>query len=427
MNATLAVIANTTVVESNCGNTDEGIQAKWLIGVVSCVLGSFMTCSGMVLQKLAHMRNDELPVEERRPEVAGLLCSPMWWLGFFLLTALCIPGDLVAMALTPQSVLAPLSGVTIVLCQIVAPIVLKTERVTRLDWMASICIVVGCGATTASGSQCSEEYTLDQLLDLFTNAPFIIHEVLVVLMIVGLMLMIWFGIPSLVGPEQRHRYVAVCWSLLAGLFAGQSNMTFKVVGEVMETTAGGDNSAWGRPYVYMFMVGLLITATGQMSCMNKALQVWTAVKVSPMYFASLILFSTMSGTILFEEYKQITTVGAVVFPIALILVLGSILLLTRKDEKVVPEEEPAKSEGPDLEGQTPGGPDKQTPKGGGMVAVGVDDFCKVSEEPIPGDVQIIDISAEPDEAYAKAVGISAEPDLPNAVEMPAIAHKYAVS
>jgi len=312
------------------------VDPKWLIGVCACIAGSFVTCLGMCLQKLAHIRNDQLPDEEKQKEVAGILCTPMWWVGFLLMTLLCVPGDLLAMALTPQSVLAPLSGVTIVLCQIVAPYLLKTETMTRLDWVASICIAVGCGLTTMTGSHCSKEYAIDDLLDLFTKVPFIVHEVLAALLFLSMTIWIKYGIPAFVAEDLRHRYTAVCYCLLSGLFAGQSNMFFKAAAEVLEMTVSGDSSGWEHPSTYCFIFALIVSATAQMSYMNQALQIWTAIKVSPLYFASLILFSTVSGTVLYQEYKQITLMGFFLFPFAITLILGSILLLTRKEEKVIP-------------------------------------------------------------------------------------------
>jgi len=311
------------------------VDPKWLIGVCACIAGSFVTCLGMCLQKLAHIRNDQLPDEEKQKEVAGILCTPMWWVGFLLMTLLCVPGDLLAMALTPQSVLAPLSGVTIVLCQIVAPYLLKTETMTRLDWVASICIAVGCGLTTMTGSHCSKEYELDELVNLFTKVPFIIHEICVAVLFLSITLWIKYAIPALVPPHLRHRYIAVCYCLLAGLCAGQNNMFFKACAEVLEMSVSGDSSGWEQPWTYCFILALLVAATAQMSYMNKALQIWTAVKVSPIYFASLILFSTVSGTVLYQEYKQITSLGSFLFPAATVMILGSILLLAFKEEKVL--------------------------------------------------------------------------------------------
>ena len=73
----------------------------------------------MVLQKYAH--NQQERGETKSSYFMGFQLSWMWFLGFVLLVFVPMPLDLAALALAPQSIIAPLSGVTIVLSQEILP------------------------------------------------------------------------------------------------------------------------------------------------------------------------------------------------------------------------------------------------------------------------------------------------------------------
>ena len=49
------------------------------------------------------------------------------------------------------------------------------EKVTRLDWIATAVIVTGIVCATAFGNHCSYTYTLQDMVDLFAETPFIVH------------------------------------------------------------------------------------------------------------------------------------------------------------------------------------------------------------------------------------------------------------
>ena len=89
---------------------------RW-VGVLCSLLACFGTVSGMMLQKLSHMRNEALPVHQRKP----VLRRPLWWLSLFLMIVVPSPLDVASLALAPQSLLAPLSAVTLLLNALLAP------------------------------------------------------------------------------------------------------------------------------------------------------------------------------------------------------------------------------------------------------------------------------------------------------------------
>jgi len=313
---------------------------KMGIGLGCALLGSFATSAAMVCQKLAHNRNAELAPEMRHREYQGMLMSPMW-LGGMAINVAVIPFSAVSIALVPQSVLAPLSGVTIVCCQILAPWILK-ERITVQDWIASILIVAGCGLSTAFGDLCSGEIKFRQLLTFCESAFFWISEGVGAAFFIGVCIAICYlhrvlrdtprqmsqGIAPPIVEESAHQYLALCFGTLGGFYGGQQNIAFKLVGEIGEETIAGSAARYWEswpPYISMFLS--IAFAVGQISYLNKGLKEWTAVKVLPVYYSSLIFFSTSYGLIFYKEYEEQSLVHNLIFGCAVMIIVFGVLLL----------------------------------------------------------------------------------------------------
>jgi len=272
------------------------------------------TAAAMVLQKLAHNRQQDSP---KHPEWNGMLLSPLWLTGLLIQVAT-IPFCAVSIALVPQSVLAPLSGVTIVASQIIAPYVLK-EQITVRDWLASIVIVAGCGLSTAFGDLCSMDVDFETMLEYCRSHIFWGSEVLFVILFVVAFTIAWSqgrtvaSQPASADGVRASHYQAACFAALSGLIGGQQNIAFKMIGEIFKLTFLGDDGKHADPVAldsnnttmandtlailpaaysgpteywsnwppYTFLAFAFFLAILQLSYLNKGLKGWTAVKVLP--------------------------------------------------------------------------------------------------------------------------------------------------
>ena len=66
-------------------------------------------------------------------------------------------------ALAGQSLIMPLTGVSVVMNQVLAPYILG-ERLTRVDVFATVIIVLGIVLSTAFGVHTSATFTMDKLV-----------------------------------------------------------------------------------------------------------------------------------------------------------------------------------------------------------------------------------------------------------------------
>jgi len=304
-----------------------------ILGMGLCVLASVGSTFGLLLQKWAHVQQEGLPDDKKWPESGAAILSPSWILGLVLLVAVPFPLDLVAFTLAPQSLVVPLTGVTLVLNQVFAPFMLD-EKVTRLDWIATGVIVTGIVCATAFGSHCSYTYTLSDMIDLFGAPAFVVAESLLAAVLIMLMwwLTKWGAEGCLTGEFEIMRSRSVAYGLLAGLIGGQQQIFLKASGELLETTINGRNEDWTRYESYMIVLACIGFAVAQIMLLNKGLVLWTAVKYLPIYNVALIVSSTTYGSIFYEEYKGIDTLGIAMFSLGvLIVVLGSLLLMLKQE------------------------------------------------------------------------------------------------
>jgi len=307
--------------EESCGGSSVGVGFV-ILGLGLAVLASVGSTFGLILQKLAQLNNDLLPANQRHSTSGGIIWSKTWWAGLVLLILVPFPLDLIAFGLAPQSLVVPVTGVTLILNQVIAPCILD-EKVVCLDWIATGIITVGIVFTTAFGAHCSYTYNIDQTMALFEKKPFHVAESFFVCSMIAAAV---FAKCAATKPRR-----AIAYAYMAGAVGGQMQMLLKATGEVFEETIGG-NSEWGSKWeCYLLSFGCIILAVVQIQLLNKGLALWTAIKYLPIYNVCLIVSSTTHGAVFYEEYKDLDTLGIVMFPIAVLVIVAGASLLGFKN------------------------------------------------------------------------------------------------
>src|SRR5581483_1611977 len=148
------------------------VQA-WGIGVllslVACALGSF----GINLQKYAHVSQQQQQRRRRQrpPRVHQQHeHDDFWyaWLAGFMIVILGAVLDLVSFAFAPVSLLAPLGAMTLLLNILVAPCIVR-ETPSKRDVLVTFIIFGGAVLTIVFGGKDEPSYTLQTLIDLYTQ------------------------------------------------------------------------------------------------------------------------------------------------------------------------------------------------------------------------------------------------------------------
>lgn len=179
-------------------------ENDWIIGVIFSFASSILSCLGLIFQKYAHNQNQALPDDKKYPIVAGIVCSPYWWASFIMMGLFPFPFDFFAYAFAAQSLVAPFAGLTLIMNQFFAPLILK-EKLHRVDIYASLVVFVGTTLTTVTGNHDDESYVIEDLLYYFTRISFLIG-VICLLMIMILM----YSSLKLTDPLNRNQKPCNC-------------------------------------------------------------------------------------------------------------------------------------------------------------------------------------------------------------------------
>lgn len=322
-------------------SAEDSEEWKYLLAITASIFSSAGSAGGMVMQKFAHTANQNAEEKYKWPESDGIIMSPQWWFGAVILILVPMPFDLVALSLAPQSIIAPLAGVTIVMVQVIAPWVLG-EFVYCSDWVATSLILVGCVLSTAFGSHCSVDYDIDGMMALFSSEVLWYAEVWWGFSIAVTYFLMFSFIPGRypdINTNPKHEYsrrkwTSICYAYLGGAFAANQNIAFKAVGELLEKSMGyNDDSSWHTWEPYMMIIAVIVLSYFQLTSLNKGLSMWKAVKNLPIYNTSYVLMSSTYGGIYFQEYKNLSPVGGVFFAIGVLVICSGIGILALKDEE----------------------------------------------------------------------------------------------
>jgi multidrug transporter EmrE-like cation transporter len=265
--------------------------------------------------------------------MGAFICSPMWLSGFILTVLLSFPFDIMSLMFIPQSVAAGMSAFTIVLNQIISPHLAGEPPLSRMDWCATLTIVCGVVLVTTFGNHCSREYSVDQMLVLWEDKLWIGIESTAPLLMLACFANIYYFIPAMnMSEEKKSKAVATTYSILAGVMGGQQNIFFKAGGEMLEKLLEGDDSSFFRWQGYVFMFMAIVCAVCQLQWINLGIKHWHISRTYPIYITCLILCSAFYGMMHYQEYKGLTTNGIILFPVAVLVVITGIVLLSLRTE-----------------------------------------------------------------------------------------------
>jgi len=298
---------------------------EWLtfLGLSLNVLGSFLTSGAFILQKLTH--NDEAETH--------FCCRWRWWLGFVMLTcAGLLEGT--SLAFTPLSIVAPLSGLTVLLNTVFAVCFLKeTYR-----WIEAVIVGVlaaGIACTTTWGPH---KQTKDM------NAKFLQHTLYRMDMGYYYIAICFVGavFAVLIYCYQRCHHVkrlhAFGYGMLAACLGGQQNMFLKC-GFLMIKQIFAGHHEWTHVFFWETLGFVLVLAFAQISILNMGLAQHDAVSYIPIYQAALVVFGVLAGGVFFSEFKNLVHTQLVGFCVGIGLIVLGLLALT-----AVPPPEPEQEE-----------------------------------------------------------------------------------
>eukprot|EP01063_Lacrimia_lanifica_P032578 TRINITY_DN558_c0_g3_i1.p1 TRINITY_DN558_c0_g3~~TRINITY_DN558_c0_g3_i1.p1 ORF type:complete len:482 (+),score=143.57 TRINITY_DN558_c0_g3_i1:81-1526(+) len=375
--STMTLGANTTddCLPDPSGEGEDGVDTGLVVmGTLLVIAASFVSCFGINLQKLAHNRNLQLELGNRK----GSMCQWRWWLGIiFMILASCL--DMAALPFVPLSRVAALGCTTMVANIVITPFFLK-EDLTRHDLLGCVPIVVGTVLACLFGAGEEHEVSSDCLLQYFGAPLFNVYLALIMIVLAGsyymifcyrkleqelqqrnllddplesvwlhknLEMMDFVDLPKycVIVTRMGPQFYPSIHAMYAGVWGAQSVMFAKAVLKFLGNAIYGEGKSTGDSvlYLFIFLVPTGICLYNQMTYLNRSLQIYRdALFVLPVYQAFWVAAGILSGLFFYQEYREIRHLDAVMFAIGCLFAIAGLLVLSRRESTTPAIESPTR-------------------------------------------------------------------------------------
>eukprot|EP01083_Nonionella_stella_P165133 548630_1 len=323
---------------------------NWFIGVVLAILANIISNLGLNFQKKAHSRRQaqkqalnnkktsyERPIthpqannidghkssptasnskedassaqQQSNKKQGSYVCDGVWLVGLCgqVLGALL---DFVALGYAPQSVVAPLGSLTLVV-NVIVSVPMHNEIPSMRTILGTLCIICGAVTTVASSPREDSVESVSGVFDLYEHTSFLIYASITGgLISIGWCLTQYFVYLSrnkqaryTVKYYKQHRFVIAA---ISGTMGAQNVLFAKSVSVlVVQSIENGGRLLFGYWETYLLLAGLVSTIYFQLRWLNSGLKRFSALYVAPIFQAFWITVSVMGGLIVYKEYEHI--------------------------------------------------------------------------------------------------------------------------
>ena len=277
------------------------------VGFTSAILSSFGSCAALMVIRLSTDRESHLPFCQRRLFFIGAWSNLACEVG---LTSL-------ALALAPLSLLAPVSGLTIVFGAMFAWVGLfgnKREKITPVEVAALAVTISGVGISAVFGP------SGEGMPDLYATSMRLIGWPHLIYAFCGWTLALgWMALQTFdkrlgrFRPRPEHPISAPLSGLTSGWLASYSLSMFKIVMTALRRAFAGDWAPAKYVAVWVSAVLLFPVASGQIYSLNATMGAGGTNYVLPWYTVMVIVLSASAGGMIFAEFDSLNEVSLVIF------------------------------------------------------------------------------------------------------------------
>ncbi|KAK9673594.1 hypothetical protein RND81_12G177600 [Saponaria officinalis] len=248
------------------------------------------------------------------------LFEPLWWVGLFMM----IVGEIanfVAYAFAPAVLVTPLGAMSIIVSAVLAHFMLN-ERLNKLGFMGCLLCIVGSVIVVVHAPQEHSISSVQEIWNMATQIAFLLY--------VGLVLVLVFILLLYFAPLCGHSNVLI-FTGICSLMGSLSVMSVKALGISIKLTLEGNNQLM-YPETWFFTAVLMICILTQMNYLNKALDTFNTVVVSPIYYVMFTTLTILASVIMFKDWDG-QDGGAIVSEICgfVVIISGTTLLQMTKD------------------------------------------------------------------------------------------------
>ncbi|XP_025424700.1 magnesium transporter NIPA2 [Sipha flava] len=223
----------------------------------------------------------------------GYLKNWLWWFGLSLMAF----GEIfnfAAYAFAPASMVTPLGAISVIVAAILSSKYLN-EQLNLLAKIGCFMCIIGSTVIVIHSPKEEEVDNLEDLLQKLTEPSFIVYTSIMLLIIAS----IFFYFGPLYGSSNVIVYVIMC-----STSGSLTVMWCKGLGLAIRETISGQ-SEFTNWLTYMFIVLLITFVSIQMNYLNKALDTFNTIVVTPVYYVTFTTLVITASAILFKEWEHL--------------------------------------------------------------------------------------------------------------------------
>ncbi|XP_057543161.1 probable magnesium transporter NIPA4 [Amaranthus tricolor] len=297
----------------------KGMSADNIKGLILALSSSLFIGASFIVKKKGLKKAGASGI---RAGVGGYsyLYEPLWWIGMITM----IVGEIAnfaAYAFSPAILVTPLGALSIIISAVLAHVILK-EKLHIFGMLGCVLCVVGSTTIVLHAPPEREIESVIEVWNLATEPGFLFYAALIM---TAVFVLIFHFIPEY-GHTHIMVYIGVC-SLVGSL----SVMSVKALGIALKLTLSGMNQLI-YPQTWAFSMIVTACVVTQMNYLNKALDTFNTVVVSPIYYVMFTSFTILASVIMFKDWDRQNPTQIVTEMCGFVTILsGTFLLHKTKD------------------------------------------------------------------------------------------------
>ncbi|EED19373.1 DUF803 domain protein [Talaromyces stipitatus ATCC 10500] len=311
------------------------------IGVIVGVISTSLQAIGLTLQRKSHLLEDEkAPYELRRPPYK----RRRWQLGMLMFVVANIVGSTIQLTTLPLPVLSTLQASGLVFNTISATLILG-ETFTKYSFIGTVLVCIGAVLIATFGAVSEPAHSLDELLELLDQRPFVVWMVMtglvVLLVLFSSRIIKTISTPGnsrifrsihlsrpLISPTHGKFYRGLAFAFSSGILSAHTLLLAKSAVELLVRTIVDHVNQFNRWQSWMILIGLVLLALTQLYYMHLGLKLCSTSVLYPFVFCIYNVVAILDGLIYFRQASQLTGLHAGLIALGTVVLLGGVLCLS---------------------------------------------------------------------------------------------------
>jgi magnesium transporter len=301
---------------------------------------AFISNFGMNLQKLSLVKQSRIDPNSPGAKAEIRKWVIVWFMGMsgIVISAF---GDTVALEFGSQSLVAPLSSLTLVANALIAK-QMHGEIMTNRDYFATALIMVGCVLSVAFASHKDTTYCPEIIWNQFNQIGVLIYFAIIAVVVLGLMLFSRWAerVETDLGTDSSlyrkwgrvHRF---SYAAISGICGAQSVLLMKILVELFNNWSS--QSSQNGKFVFIMwqtypLIACLATFVAlQIYWLNMGLAKFDALSNVPVFQCLWMLFGVIGGGVFFREFSTFDAFQSFMFPLGVSFCITGVGVLSSRE------------------------------------------------------------------------------------------------